>query len=290
MFPITDQHLTVSIDGETFTFLNGSVATRNGGSVLRALILVNDVGSGQGVFFSECGPFIVQDGQPDGRKRVLGPSESSIGPAVHSSSSVAVGDPHLAGAHGIKFDVFGQPGANYSLLVAPAFEVNMQLAKRGPKLRFMTAMTVLYRGKSFTITPWTIKAKRAELIKHFESLGSKISIKDDRVITIELCPAHTISFATLHIERDVYLNFRADVPGCHNSYGGLLGQTYQCKYAKEKFNWSRDREEEFRIATLDTPSGSYSPTVSCANEDEYSGKPMSGASFSNGTLSMTTMH
>jgi hypothetical protein len=80
------------------------------------------------------------------------------------------------------------------------------------------------------------------------------------------------------------------VPGCHNSYGGLLGQTYQCKYAKEKFNWSRDREEEFRIATLDTPSGSYSPTVSCANEDEYRGKPMSGASFSNGTLSMTTMH
>jgi hypothetical protein len=172
------------------------VATRNGGSVLRALILVNEVNNGQGVFFSECGPFIVQDGNRNvDRKRVLGPSASSIGPAVHSSSSVAVGDPHLAGAHGIKFDVFGQPGANYSLLVAPAFEVNMQLAKRGPKLRFMTAMTVLYRGKSFTITPWTIKAKRAELIKHFESLGSKISIKDDRVITIELCAAHTISFA-----------------------------------------------------------------------------------------------
>jgi hypothetical protein len=106
-------------------------------------------------------------------------------------------DPHLAGAHGIKFDVFGAPGANYSLLVAPAFEVNMQLAKRGPELRFMTAMAVLYRGKSFTITPWTVKAKRAELIAHFESLGSKVSIKDNRVITIELCAAHTISFANL---------------------------------------------------------------------------------------------
>jgi hypothetical protein len=182
----------------------------------------------------------------------LAVTTSTNGPGVHSSSTAVVGDPHLSGAHGIKFDVFGEPGANYSLLVAPAFEVNMQLAKRGPKLRFMTAMTVLYRGKSFTITPWTVKAKRAELIKHFESLGSKISIKDDRVITIELCAAHTISFAIDHAGRENnlngYLNFRADVPGCHDSYGGLLGQTYQCKYAKEKFNWSRDREEDFRIA------------------------------------------
>jgi hypothetical protein len=286
MLPIPGQHLTVSINGETFTFSNGTAATRSGGSVLRALALLND--DGQGVFFSECGPFVLQDGSD--RKRDLDPVVSAIGPGLHPSSSVAVGDPHLAGAHDIKFDVFGQPGANYSLFVAPAFEVNMQLAKRGPKLRFMTTMTVLYRGKSFTITPWTVKAKRAELIKHFESLGSKVSIKDDRVITIELCAAHTISFATLHIERDTYLNFRADVPGCHDSYGGLLGQTYQCKYAKEKFNWSRDREEDFRIAKLETPSGSYSPTVSCANEDEYRGGPMSGASFSNGTLSMTTMH
>jgi hypothetical protein len=291
MLPITGQHLTVSINGETFTFSNGTAATRRGGSVLRALVLLNNVG--QGVLFSECGPFILQDGDVV-RKRVLGPVVSAIGPGVHSSSSAVVGDPHLSGAHDIKFDVFGQPGANYSLFVAPAFEVNMQLAKRGPKLRFMTAMTVLYRGKSFTITPWTVKAKRAELIKHFESLGSKISIKDDRVITIELCAAHTISFAIDHAGRENnlngYLNFRADVPGCHDSYGGLLGQTYQCKYANEKFNWSRDREEDFRIATLETPSGSYSPTVSCANEDEYLGGPMSGASFSNGTLSMTTMH
>jgi hypothetical protein len=55
------------------------------------------------------------------------------------------GDPHLAGAHGITFDVYGKPAANYSLLVAPAFEVNMQLADRGPEMRFMTSMAVLYK-------------------------------------------------------------------------------------------------------------------------------------------------
>jgi hypothetical protein len=206
-----------------------------------------------------------------------------------NTGASAVGDPHLVGAHGIKFDVFGAPGANYSLLVAPAFEVNMQLAKRGPELRFMTAMAVLYRGKSFTITPWTAKAKRAELIAHFESFGSKVSIKDDRIITIELCTGHTVSFATLHIERNIYMNFRMEVPGCHDSYGGLLGQTYQCKYATEKFEWSRNREDEFRVATLDTASGSYSPTVSCANEDEYRGEPISSGSFADDTdaLSMS---
>jgi hypothetical protein len=290
MIPIPDEHLTVSIDGR-----NIHVPQRHRGNTKRWLSVARLAVGERGwprCALHECGPFILQDGVD--RKRDLSVVASAIGPGVHSSSSAVVGDPHLSGAHGIKFDVFGQPGANYSLFVAPAFEVNMQLAKRGPKLRFMTAMTVLFRGKSFTITPWTVKAKRAELIKHFESLGSKISIKDDRVITIELCAAHTISFTIDHAGRENnlngYLNFRADVPGCHDSYGGLLGQTYQCKYGKEKFNWSRDREEDFRIAKLETPSGSYSPTVSCAHEDEYLGGPMSGASFSNGTLSMTTMH
>jgi hypothetical protein len=79
------------------------------------------------------------------------------------------------------------------------------------------------------------------------------------------------------------------VPGCHNAYGGLLGQTYQCKYAREKFEWSREREEAFRVATLETASGMYSPLATCAHEDEYRGEAIRGGSFSNGTLSMTTM-
>jgi hypothetical protein len=196
--------------------------------------------------------------------------------------TTVVDDPHISGAHGIKFDVFGVPGANYSLVVAPAFEVNMQLATRGPEMRFMTAMTVLYRGKSFTITPRTVKAKSAELITHFESLGSKISINNER-ITIELCAAHTISIEAQHSKIMSYLNFEMQVPGCHNSYGGLLGQTYKCKYATEKFKWSREREKAFRLATLSKPSGSYSADVECAHEDEYIGKPMRGGSFSKDT-------
>jgi hypothetical protein len=213
-------------------------------------------------------------------------SLTGVGPCPVTAS----GDPHLAGAHGITFDVYGKPAANYSLLVAPAFEVNMQLADRGPKMRFMASMAVLYQGKSFIINPWTLKGKRAELIAHFEALGAKVSIDAHKwTITIELCAQHTISFTTHHSHDINYLNFEVRVPGCHDAYGGLLGQTYQCKYAHEKFEWSREREEAFRVATLETASEAYAPLAECAHEDEYRGEAIRGGSFSNGTLSMTTM-
>lgn len=68
------------------------------------------------------------------------------------------------------------------------------------------------------------------------------------------------------------------VPGCHSAYGGLLGQTYKCKWAKEKFQWSLDQEDAFLVPTLETPSDSnYSATTECARENEYEGAPLSGA-------------
>jgi hypothetical protein len=192
--------------------------------------------------------------------------------AVVLNGATASGDPHLSGPHGIKLDVYGEPSAIYSLVSTPAFEINMQLADRGPELRFMTSMAVIYQGKSFIITPWTVKTSSAELIAHFEALGAKVSIDtNDWIITIELCAQHTIEFATRHSGDINFLNLEMRVPGCHDAYGGLLGQTYQCKYATEKLEWSREREEAFRVATLETPSGSYSATASCATEDEYRG-------------------
>jgi hypothetical protein len=206
---------------------------------------------------SDFGPFVIEF---DGRGSVV------------LNGATASGDPHLSGPHGIKLDVYGEPSAIYSLVSTPAFEINMQLADRGPELRFMTSMAVIYQGKSFIITPWTVKTSSAELIAHFEALGAKVSIDtNDWIITIELCAQHTIEFATRHSGDINFLNLEMRVPGCHDAYGGLLGQTYQCKYATEKFEWSREREEAFRVATLETSSGSYSATASCAHEDEYRG-------------------
>jgi hypothetical protein len=266
-------------------YTEGSFTLSSNGELL-TLVLID--GNSKAVLFSACGPFIMPDAT---RKRASPVNEQTTGIGSFGTLGEASGDPHLAGAHGITFDVYGKPAANYSLLVAPAFEINMQLADRGPEMRFMTSMAVLYKGKSFVIKPWTVKGKRAELIAHFEALGAKVNIDTPNwIITIELCSQHTISFATRHSDNINFLNFAVRVPGCHNAYGGLLGQTYQCKYASEKFEWLREREEAFRVATLETASGMYSPLAECAQEDEYRGEAIRGGSFSNGTLSMTTMH
>jgi hypothetical protein len=143
-------------------------------------------------------------------------------------------------------------------------------------------MTVLYRGKSFTITPWTLKAKPAELTKHFEALGSKVTIDSANWrITISLCALHIIDFDTHHTTDSQinFLIFAITVPGCHDAYGGLLGQTYQCKYATEKFEWTREQEAAFRVPTLETPSGSYSPKTNCEGEHAYEGNAIRGGSI-----------
>jgi hypothetical protein len=192
---------------------------------------------------------MVQDGAPAiNRKRDLTVQDLTTGLGSMVTSASASGDPHLVGANGIKFDVYGKPAANYSLLVAPAFEINMQLADRGPEMRFMTSMAVLYQGKSFIITPWTVKTNSAELIAHFEALGAKVNIDTPNwIITIELCAQHTISFATRHSDNINFLNLEVRVPGCHNAYGGLLGQTYQCKYATRSLNGRANAKKRFAL-------------------------------------------
>jgi hypothetical protein len=284
MVPLTGDHLTATIGTESFTFDFGAVATSGGGTKLRLLMLVNDHGAG--VLYTACGPFMLQNRQ-NKRKRDISVQEMTTGLGNMVTSASASGDPHLAGANGITFDVYGKPSANYSLLVAPAFEINMQLADRGPEMRFMTSMAVLYQGTSFIITPWTVKGKRNELIAHFDALGAKVRIDANNwIITIELCAHHTIVFSTRHSDNINFLNLEVRVPGCHNAYGGLLGQTYQCKYAREKFEWSREREEAFRVATLETASDTYSPLATCAHEDEYRGEAIRGGSNGGGNRTL----
>lgn len=219
---------SVSVTGVAVVgpFATGVYATDAAGN-LKALLLFGS--GGNGVFFSSCGPFIVQDGNGSSRKRTLTTAQTTgLGGALPSTGS-AFGDPHLKGLFGIKFDVFGEPRANYSLIVAPAFEINMQLADRGPEMRFMKQLSVLYRGKAFVVTPWTVKAKRAALVAHFESLGALVTVDSTRwSISIELCAQHSIVFTSHHVGHLSYLNFQVHVPGCHDAYGGLLGQIFRC--------------------------------------------------------------
>jgi hypothetical protein len=191
-----------------------------------------------------------------------------------SSLASVSGDPHVVGAHGIKFDFNGVAGGNYTLVSAPGFEITMQLAQTGPEVRYMTSMALLYRGTSVVIKPMKLKWRVAELQKHFDALNVKTTF-GDWTMSVELCAGHTIKFTAMHSIDGSDLNFldvALDVPGCHDAYGGILGQTYQCKYATEKFVWVEGdvaTEEMFRIPELTTTTGAYKPDGKCADEQEY---------------------
>ena len=92
-------------------------------------------------------------------------------------------------------------------------------------------------------------------------------------MTVDLCPMHELTFTSMHATDGSNVNFldvSVSVPGCHDAFGGLLGQTYQCKHATEPFVWSRQMEDAFRVPTLTTPSGTYSADGVCADESQYS--------------------
>jgi hypothetical protein len=68
LFRLSGAALIVAINGVQVTYAAGAVATSDGGKNLVALLLVGN--NEEGVFYSSCGPFIVQTGVLD-RKRGL---------------------------------------------------------------------------------------------------------------------------------------------------------------------------------------------------------------------------
>ncbi len=200
------------------------------------------------------------------------------GLAAFCCATSVFADPHVRGANGIDFDFGGQPGANYTLLSAPGFDVTMQLAARGPSMRFMTRMALLVRGKSLVIEPWAFKNRRAEMVDFFAEIGATVLWGTWRV-TVELCASHSLSFTVLHSKHGSlnYLNLDVVIPGCHDAYDGVLGQTYQCKWRSEAFAWSPSMEEAFRVPTLTTPSGTYGADGQCADVEEYRGVALRGS-------------
>ena len=53
-----------------------------------------------------------------------------------------------------------------------------------------------------------------------------------------------------------YLDVEVTEPHCDDAYGGILGQTYQCKFVLdgEPFVWLPEQEEAFRLeGDLSTP-------------------------------------
>jgi len=126
-------------------------------------------------------------------------------------------------------------------------------------------------------------------------LGAKVAVNDWQ-LRVWPCNDHEIVVKSKHTYAKYngtainYLDVEVRVPGCHDAYSGLLGQTYQCKYATNKFEWSRDKEEAFRLPTINTPSGPYTgESADCMHEDEYRGAPMKVTTKSDGAVTRMSL-
>ena len=200
----------------------------------------------------------------------------------------AGGDPHLVGAHGEKFDFLGEPNGVYTLMSTPEFVVNMKLVDHGPRARFIDQIGVLFGNATLTFTPIAYNAteRQAHLDALLKPLGARAKVEDFNT-HLELCRGQRLSIkqrwtnvnadgSELSPEQDLstlaldqlpkiyHLDITVHVPGCHNEFGGALGQTYQCRYAKEKFVFDNARESDYAVANIHSPSGAFSATAKCA--------------------------
>jgi hypothetical protein len=191
-----------------------------------------------------------------------------------STGGSASGDPHLVGANGAEYFFVGEPGGNYSLFSSPWYQVTMQLSTRiHHNQRWMTAAGVLFRNESFLFSNETFiydtsagaapaPSFQDDVTARLNRVGGKVLAWSSEWAELELCPGHVV---TLHNSND-YLDVDISVPSCQDSYGGALGQTFQCHglLEDETFVWSSAQEESFQIPTLFTPTGAFQMNSTCA--------------------------
>ena len=162
----------------------------------------------------------------------------------------------------------------------------MKLLPEGPKARFIHEIGVVFRNVSmqFDTQMFDANQKSRMLNKKLAPVGGRAIVTPFNV-ELEMCDGHRVHisqrFTITDGKRFYHLDVSVQVPGCHDSYGGALGQTYQCKYARgEQFDFDHATEESFRVKQLGTPSGSFAVDAPCHDMSEFAGQqPMSGGSI-----------
>ena len=131
-------------------------------------------------------------------------------------------------------------------------------------------------------TPEKMQARMDSLLSGVD--GVRVVVGNGRS-DIELCDGHSVAieqrfgtdFDDPKQRRLYHLNVEINVPGCHNDFGGILGETYRCD---GEFAWDASREESFhvRFGRDVSKDSKFSPTAPCHdNAKEFAGRtPISG--------------
>lgn len=175
------------------------------------------------------------------------------------------GDPHIRGPSGEQYNFTGQPGGIYSFFSSPWYQVAMELAHTNTTVatdaRAMVKAGVVFRNQTFLFNA-TKSPSLEELKASLGVEGVKVLRSAWNRTEIELCPGHVLTIAR---KFSVYINIDVSVPGCHDSYNGILGQMFQCKFinGQETFVWSPAQEETFRIPGIFAATGAFLPNATC---------------------------
>ena len=212
------------------------------------------------------------------------------GSALLPQLATVTGDPHVSGPHGEAFEFRGASGGVYAWFTAPQFVVNAMMAVDGPAAHFLTKVAVLYRGVAISSESLfgsdDVRGGVALLNEKLNGTGGVVKFVEadfehaPRVV-VDLCEgavrvvlhrrrpsaqqvAAFALFSTTH-----YFNVEVEVPGCHDEFGGVLGQMYQCQYARASFKWDAADEEAFRVRTLVAHAPSYDEAAPCLPPHHY---------------------
>ena len=134
------------------------------------------------------------------------------------------------------------------------FRVTMTLMAGGPKAHFIRRVDVTLfdeAGRAVAVPPLSIWTHGPEFIEKTRQLvapfGARVGgsptgviIDTDQGVRF-VVSQHKTAFGGKQL---FYVNIDADVPACSETYDGILGQLYHCRY---EFVWHDGDEEAFRV-------------------------------------------
>ena len=118
--------------------------------------------------------------------------------------------------------------------------------------------------------------------------GSARYVKNEYSIELTFCEGHSLFIdsrlyhPTAKTSGFAYVNLRVHVPGCHEEFDGVLGQTYKCSLnAKDAFLFEEADEDSFVVPSLHSSFGAFNATASCDNASQRYSKlsPMKGGTI-----------